>query len=516
MGIFSNLFFDFSVRDNTALNEDERAELYNSFAYKNWNRLTIDEKRDCMQRLENDFAAQQGRPPVRIILDDKLEKGKFGGYNPDENVMRINKDFIEYGTFLPNGGKARIDANMQIFDTIAHEGFHAYQFYALQHPEIHEDKNQLTEWAKNVGRYYEEDDDYYIQPMEKDAWAFGFDATMSAFDSIEQTNGEEPGRYKYEDECTECLFDEAIKRNPGLDKIIDQQMTEACEKRGIIYDYNDPNIAPTFVEDKDAYLDSFKEKEARDETESITADNSEIGQIDEQPEATESGENTDQTETDDIQYNEANELADDRNQEETYQEDYETEQHLGNQEDLPGEDNDLSTEVPEEENDEIEYLDLGEETLPVEEDAVNSEVQEQTDEEIEYLDLSGEDFSEADNFSNTELKEQTDEEIEYLSFDEASDLVQNEETPSLKSESIDDASELVMESDDSISQTTTEEADELTEDTEALRQANMIDDSSELVDSAPSESYDSNLCDNTDSQDYSADESEDESNTYSY
>lgn len=62
---------------------------------------------------------------------------------------------------------------MQLFDTIAHEGYHAYQGYAIKHPGFHKDMKQVKEWAindRNV-KYFRRGDEYLVQPRERDAYS---------------------------------------------------------------------------------------------------------------------------------------------------------------------------------------------------------------------------------------------------------------------------------------------------------------------------------------------------------
>lgn len=70
-------------------------------------------------------------------------------------------------------GSASDNAN-----TLAHEGYHAYQDYAERHSDLHADQAQLERWMNNdaEGNYipYEQDPEgYAAQPVEADAFAYG-------------------------------------------------------------------------------------------------------------------------------------------------------------------------------------------------------------------------------------------------------------------------------------------------------------------------------------------------------
>lgn len=181
-----------------------RRELYSNFSYNKWNQLDTGSKWKCLQQLENHFAAEQGRPAVKVLpISSKEARGAYGGYDPDKNVIYINRDLVEYGTLVGPvdiNHPTQLDANMQLFDTIAHEGYHAYQGYAIKHPGFHKDMKQVKEWAindRNV-KYFRRGDEYLVQPRERDAWKYGSEKTREAFDEIEKYYGTEPGRAMYE------------------------------------------------------------------------------------------------------------------------------------------------------------------------------------------------------------------------------------------------------------------------------------------------------------------------------
>ena len=167
-----------------------RRELYSNFSYNKWNQLDTGSKWKCLQQLENHFAAEQGRPAVKVLpISSKEVRGDYGGYDPDKNVIYINRDLVEYGTLVGPvdiNHPTQLDANMQLFDTIAHEGYHAYQGYAIKHPGFHKDMKQVKEWAindRNV-KYFRRGDEYLVQPRERDAWKYGSEKTREAFDEM--------------------------------------------------------------------------------------------------------------------------------------------------------------------------------------------------------------------------------------------------------------------------------------------------------------------------------------------
>ena len=223
------------------------AQLHDLFAANTWNSLDLDTKKQAVQALENDFAFQQGRP-AKAVEVTPLEDGLYGGWNAERDTIQLNKNLLQSGT-LYNSPDAQPmpDANMQIFDTVAHEGYHAYQSYALEHPEVHEDKAQLREWALNEGKYYDTGDRYFIQPQERDAWQYGYNATTEAFRGIEARNGPEPAETKaeYENTALSSSYHAALvreqRRDPQVLQTMEQEMEAGCQAKGIPYEFGPKN-----------------------------------------------------------------------------------------------------------------------------------------------------------------------------------------------------------------------------------------------------------------------------------
>ena len=238
-----------------------RRELYSNFSYNKWNQLDTGSKWKCLQQLENHFAAEQGRPAVKVLpISSKEARGAYGGYDPDKNVIYINRDLVEYGTLVGPvdiNHPTQLDANMQLFDTIAHEGYHAYQGYAIKHPGFHKDMKQVKEWAindRNV-KYFRRGDEYLVQPRERDAWKYGSEKTREAFDEIEKYYGTEPGRAMYEKSVEDNSYENALERlwnnNPDALNQMYKEMMDAYEER--YWENNSTvNLDPITVDEYDA------------------------------------------------------------------------------------------------------------------------------------------------------------------------------------------------------------------------------------------------------------------------
>ena len=66
---------------------------------------------------------------------------------------------------------------LDVIDTIAHEGRHAYQHYAVEHPGFHPDEHEVEYWRANFETYLQPNlygfDAYWMQPVEVDARRYG-------------------------------------------------------------------------------------------------------------------------------------------------------------------------------------------------------------------------------------------------------------------------------------------------------------------------------------------------------
>ena len=269
MGMFSNVFNEASeqkLEQNDLFSRFEKAEmlmstsgdieknrtqLYDLFSSNKWYALDYDVRCKAIQALENDFAYQQGRPAKEVVVAP-LENGLYGGWSAKQDKILFNENLVKYGSLYNDMySVAMPDANMQIFDTVAHEGYHAFQSFALEHPELYSNKQQLREWALNEGKYYEKGDQYLIQPQERDAWTYGYQSTIAAFQGIEARNGIEPGRQEYENNAAMSSYSTALQREQARDPYVlqhmSQEMEAECISKGIQYNYDSIGVGQTAI-----------------------------------------------------------------------------------------------------------------------------------------------------------------------------------------------------------------------------------------------------------------------------
>jgi hypothetical protein len=123
-----------------------------------WPELSPEQCHEALQKAERSLAQAQGREakPVRLEALPPNQKGYFDG-----EQITINEQLVQ-------GDDVR-----QAVTTLTHEGRHAYQRYAVEHPEIHGDQAEVKQWQENFAHYKNPQRDgfraYYNQPVEVDA-----------------------------------------------------------------------------------------------------------------------------------------------------------------------------------------------------------------------------------------------------------------------------------------------------------------------------------------------------------
>lgn len=129
-----------------------------------WQELAPAERLAALNELESRLAEIEGRPAIEL-RGQSLGPGSYGYFDPLENIMVVSEDLL------------RSPSPQEAIDTVAHEGRHAYQHYAIDHPGFHPDAHEVAAWRDNFDNYltaslygYEA---YRNQPVERDAWAFG-------------------------------------------------------------------------------------------------------------------------------------------------------------------------------------------------------------------------------------------------------------------------------------------------------------------------------------------------------
>lgn len=176
---------DFTVQE---IAEPEPKDIYESFEFKElemiidiqtciecnenlkidrWSELTLEERCDILQSLENDVAAIESRLPM-FVMTQTLPFGQCGYADCEKGVIVIAESELADNS---------ISGLREVVDTIIHEGRHAYQYQNvfMNRTEINDDKFQGWRDNYKYGYLSQEQFGYFayrFQPLEADAWSF--------------------------------------------------------------------------------------------------------------------------------------------------------------------------------------------------------------------------------------------------------------------------------------------------------------------------------------------------------
>jgi len=125
-----------------------------------WRELDFKSRLKVLQSVENKMAEVHGRPSA-LVKTKPMKPGEFGGYDRETRIITLNEVHIKSGDIR------------EITDTVVHEGRHAYQHYAVEHPSFHPDAAQVETWRHNFDHYLPAEiygqEIYESQPIEADA-----------------------------------------------------------------------------------------------------------------------------------------------------------------------------------------------------------------------------------------------------------------------------------------------------------------------------------------------------------
>ena len=103
----------------------------------NWQELTPVERLDALGNLEARLAEIQGREPCEVVAEQMRSERQCGYYDGEKIV--VNSQHLEDSRY-----------RMEVIDTIAHEGRHAYQHWAVEHPGFHPNEAEVRYWTANM------------------------------------------------------------------------------------------------------------------------------------------------------------------------------------------------------------------------------------------------------------------------------------------------------------------------------------------------------------------------------
>lgn len=155
-------------RIGTFSSEDvEKLKAIEGLSEERWRLGTIQSRAESLVKLETQLSQIQGRPPVEIVFD-KMGRNEAGFF--DGEKLHVNFEHILDPSY-----------RLEVIDTVGHEGCHAYQEWAINHPGFHPNDAEVKYWAANRLAYFQPKyigekfgPEYYRnQPMELHAWPYG-------------------------------------------------------------------------------------------------------------------------------------------------------------------------------------------------------------------------------------------------------------------------------------------------------------------------------------------------------
>lgn len=169
------------VQSNTyeGLNESEQIEKMadylngvNEIKYDNWEKLSLNERLNVMQDIENKAAEIEGRVPLQVkgVQSESSSNQIFTAGRMDwgNRSLEINVNLLEQNS---------LRALNNCVDTVLHEGRHAYQWSNLMVRRTEPSDEKFNAWNMNLNTGYLACEKfgferYSMQPVELDARVF--------------------------------------------------------------------------------------------------------------------------------------------------------------------------------------------------------------------------------------------------------------------------------------------------------------------------------------------------------
>ena len=124
------------------------------FRVENWCKLSIEQRTEVLNSVEQHIAVIEHRPALKVELE-KLEPRHLGYQSASENKIVLNTLYV---------GSNDPKMHREVLDTIVHEGRHAYQHYNVDVKMIHESGSEVMTWAEN---FYNPEYQYYQSGTQK-------------------------------------------------------------------------------------------------------------------------------------------------------------------------------------------------------------------------------------------------------------------------------------------------------------------------------------------------------------
>jgi len=191
---------------------------------ENWNKASWQEKLEALQKLENLQAAQHGRKPYVIELEQYKNNRANGACHNGKGIIYLNENLLKNNENF---------SNYRSIESVFHEGRHSYQYMVYERKIEHSNEKEVADWIKNKIFYVNGSENkllYELQPREMDARKYGLAELEKFYNGLEKSFGKDENITNYfnkrKDEEQEIIKD-AIKKYGqdyllGIEKHIDK------------------------------------------------------------------------------------------------------------------------------------------------------------------------------------------------------------------------------------------------------------------------------------------------------
>lgn len=240
----------------------DKFELARHFLPESWYETPINEKFRMIQALENQCAREQGRPARNVWIVDTGDHSTLGYFDPQKNEIAVS------AYLMNDGGDYGLAAPYLVYDTITHEGFHAYEKDRVDGRVADINPDETEVWRKNnavgyidgqfvsnyrsppttemaeSGLYSGEElnrrrHEYKLQPNETAAYNYAGNRTKEVFDKIQEDRGAPlPGYEQYKNtqeiNSPDAILAETNKYDAQFQEHLDASIdyVDECVKRG--------------------------------------------------------------------------------------------------------------------------------------------------------------------------------------------------------------------------------------------------------------------------------------------
>lgn len=146
----TEMMSDFEMAEGIA----DYLESVDNFRLENWSKLSLSEREDLLNRVEQHIATIEHRPALKVELQE-MEPRHLGYQSASEHKIVLNSLYV---------GSNDSGMHREVLDTIVHEGRHAYQHYNVDVKMIHESGCEVETWREN---FYNPEYQYYHSGTQK-------------------------------------------------------------------------------------------------------------------------------------------------------------------------------------------------------------------------------------------------------------------------------------------------------------------------------------------------------------